>query len=120
MVQHFFYSTGLESVAPSSTPRKLSVQYRKWSISTSKTKECLRALILFSICLLGNKIWKNISNYSFLHHFLALNKLHRHFRTWKKINKNVFRSLFSSRLVARQPPRIMTGSCKYLRVMHSS
>ena len=69
------------------------VQYRKWSISTYKTKECIPcAIILFSICILGNKVWKNISNYSFVHHFLALYKLHPHFGAWKKLTK-----MFSSR-----------------------
>ena len=75
----------------------------KSSISTSKTKECLpRAIILFSICILGNKIWKNISNYSFVHNFLALNKLHCHFRAWKKIIK-----IFSSR---RFPVDLLLGN----------
>ena len=52
------------------------------------------------------------SNYSFVHNFLALNKLHCHFRAWKKNNKNFLKSTFSGRLVARQPPRIMAGSYK--------
>ena len=63
---------------------------------------------------------ENISNNSFVHHFLALNKLHRHFRAWKKNNKNFLMSTFSGRLVARQPPRIMAGSYKNFRVTHSS
>ena len=66
LVNSFFYLTcfGVALGATISTTRKLLLQYQKWSISTCKTKECLpHAIILFSICILGNKIWKNISNY---------------------------------------------------------
>ena len=118
-MQHFFYSTGFGVAlgATLSTPRELSVQYRKIVHFHLQTKECLpRAIILFSICILGNKIWKNISNYSFVHNFLALNKLH----CMEKNLKNFLKSTFSGRLVARQPPRIMAGSYKNLRVMHTS
>ena len=59
-------------------------------------------------------------NFSFVHHYLALNKLHRHFHAWKKIKNIFFKWTFSGRLVARQPPRILADRYKNLRVMHSS